>query len=92
MMTFITEGCQWYPQTLIYSSYGGPFPFFIKAARHRDFQKLAKITAIHSGDQLRASVKAGHKRLEIGNWHMFWMSSDRTFWESMNMDNLDTLT
>ena len=92
MMTFITQGCRWYPQTLLYSAYGGSFPFFVKAARHRDFQKLAKITGIHSGNQLRASVKAGHERLEVGTWDMFWMSRDRTFWESMNMDNLDTLS
>jgi hypothetical protein len=92
MMTFVTEGCRWYPQTLLYSPHGGPFPFFVRAARHRDFQKLAKITGISIADQLRASVKAGHERLAVATWGMFWMSRDRTFWESMNMDELDTLS
>ena len=91
LKTFITEGCRWYPQTLLYAPYGGPFPFFVRAARHRDFQKLAKITGINTGDQLRTSVKAGHERLGVSQWHDFWMSRDRTFWESMNMDDLDTL-
>ncbi|GIW57008.1 MAG: hypothetical protein KatS3mg082_3412 [Nitrospiraceae bacterium] len=91
MMAFITDGSRWYPQTLHYSSRGGAFPFFVKAARHRDFQKLAKITGIGSGDELRAAVKAGHERLGVERWRDFWMR-DRTFWDSMNMDALDTLT
>jgi hypothetical protein len=91
MMAFITEGSRWYPQTLHYSSRAGAFPFFVRAARRRDFQKLAKITAIGSADQLRAAVKAGHEKLGVDRWHNFWMS-DRSFWGSMNMDALDTLT
>jgi len=89
MMTFITENCQWYPQTLHYSHRGNAFPFFVRATRHSDFQKLAKITGIKTGEELRAAVKLGHKRLEVDRWHNFW--SDRSFWASMNMDNLDTL-
>lgn len=91
MMAFITEGCRWYPQSLHYSSRAGAFPFFVRAARHRDFQKLAKITGIGSGDKLRAAVKAGHEKLGVDGWHNFWMS-DRSFWGSMNMDALDTLS
>jgi hypothetical protein len=91
MMAFITEGCRWYPQSLHYSSRAGAFPFFVRAARHRDFQKLAKITGIGSGDKLRAAVKAGHEKLGVDGWHNFWMS-DRPFWGSMNMDALDTLS
>jgi len=91
MMAFITEGCRWYPQSLHYSSRAGAFPFFVRAARHRDFQKLAKITGIGSGDELRAAVKAGHEKLGVDRWHNFWMS-DRSFWGSMNMDALDTLS
>ncbi len=91
MMAFITEGCRWYPQTLHYSSRAGAFPFFVRAARHRDFLKLATITGIGSGDDLRAAVKAGHERLDVSRWHNFWLN-DRSFWDSMNMDALDTLT
>lgn len=90
MMAFITESCQWYPQTLHYSSHSRAFPFFIKAARRRDFQKLAKITGIGSGDELREAVKLGHDRLGVHQWHDFWIT-DRSFWKSMSMDTLDTL-
>ncbi|WP_161596265.1 TIR domain-containing protein [Rhodanobacter glycinis] len=90
MMAFTTDGCRWFPQTLHYSSRAGAFPFFVRAARHRDFQKLAKITGIGTGDELRVAVKLGHERLEVERWHNFWMS-DRSFWSSMNMDALDTL-
>lgn len=91
MMAFVTDGSRWYPQTLHYSSRAGGFPFFVKAARHRDFQRLAKITGIGTGDELRAAVKVGHEKLEVNRWHNFWMS-DRSFWESMNLDALDTLS
>ena len=90
MMAFITDDCRWYPQTLHYSSRSGGFPFFVRAARRRDFQKLATITGIGTGDELRAAVKAGHERLGPEQWHSFWLS-DRSFWASMNMDALDTL-
>lgn len=90
MMAFITEGCQWYPQTLHYSSRNGAFPFFLRAARHRDFQKLSKITGVDTGDKLRAVVKAGHEKLGVDRWQNFW--NDRSFWKSMNMDALDTLS
>lgn len=91
MMAFITDGCRWYPQTLHYSSHAGGFPFFVRAARHRDFRKLAKITGIGSGDELRTAVKSGHEKLGVEGWHNFWLS-DRSFWGSMNMDALDTLS
>jgi TIR domain len=91
MMAFITDGARWYPQTLHYSSRAGAFPFFVRAARHRDFQRLATITGIGSADELRAAVKAGHEKLGVNRWNDFWLS-DRSFWGSMNMDGLDTLT
>lgn len=91
MMAFISSNSRWYPQTLHYASYNEVFPFFIKAARHRDFQKLVKVTGIDSGHELRAAVKAGHAKFEVDRWHDFRMS-DRSFWSSMNMDALDTLT
>ena len=91
LMAFISEGCRWYPQTLHYSSRTGAFPFFVRAARHRDFQKLAKITGIANGDELRVAVRSGHERHGVDRWHNFW-TSDRSFWTSMNMDSLDTLS
>lgn len=91
MMAFITDDCWWYPQTLHYSSRSGAYPFFLRAARKRDFQKLSTVTGIARGEELRAEVRAGHERLEIDSWKKFWLT-DRSFWNSMNMDHLDTLT
>ena len=90
MMAFITDGACWYPQTLHYSSRASAFRFFVRAAQHRNFQKLAKITGIASVEQLRKAVKAGHERLQVNQWHNFRMN-DPSFWDSMNMDALDTL-
>src|SRR5690606_7177543 len=89
-MAFITDGWRWYPPTLHYSSRAGALRFCVRAARHRDFHKLTKITGIGSGDELRAAVKVGHEKLSVDRWHNFWIS-DRSFWGSMNMDSLDTL-
>lgn len=88
LMAFITEGAQWYPQTLHYASRSG-FPFFVRAAQHRGFLKLASVTGVADADSLREAVRAGQERLDVSRWHDFWM--DRSFWSSMNMDALDTL-
>lgn len=89
MMACLTEGVRWYPQTFHYSSRAS-FPFFVRAAQHRHFKKIATITGITSADELREAVKAGLERLQVKRWHNFWMD-DRSFWNSMNMDSLDTL-
>ena len=89
LMAFITPDCQWYPQTLHYSSRGNDFPFFIKATQHTHFQKLAIITGIESADKLREKVKEGHTRLNVNQWHNSHF--ERNFWSAMNMDKLDTL-
>ncbi|HPA20888.1 MAG TPA: TIR domain-containing protein [Verrucomicrobiae bacterium] len=89
LMAFVFEGVRWYPQMLHYARRSKDFPFFIRAAQRRSFKNLAAITGIDSADELRSAVKAGHERLQVGNWHNFW--HDRNFWEAMNMDNLDTV-
>lgn len=89
LMSFITPDTRWYPQTLHYSSHGSGHPFFIRAAQHKSFAKLAIVTGIADADELRTKVKEGHERLNVSNWHNFHF--ERSFWSSMNMDNLDTL-
>jgi hypothetical protein len=89
LMAFITPDTRWYPQTLHYASHWEEFPFFLRAARHKDFQKLATITGITSTEELKAAVKQGHERLDVKGWYNFHF--DRTFWTSMNMDKLDTV-
>lgn len=89
MMACLVEGVYWYPQTLHYSSRAS-YPFFLRAAQHRHFKKLATITGIRSADELREAVKAGLERLEVGKWLNFRLVG-HSFWNSMNMDSLDTL-
>ena len=89
MMSFITPDSTWYPQTLHYASYGNGFPFFVRAAQHKNFRKLVVITGINSADELRENVREGHQRLNTSQWRNF--HSERNFWSSMNMDDLDTL-
>ena len=89
LMSFITPETRWYPGTLHYSSYSNGYPFFVRAAQHKNFLKLAKITGIESADELREKVKEGHERVDVSRWHNFHY--ERNFWSSMNMDDLDSL-
>ena len=88
-MAFITPDTRWYPHTLHYRSYGREFPFFMRAAQHKHFQKLAAITGINSAEELRAAVKQGHERLDVNRWHDFHFNSN--FWAALNMDKLDSV-
>lgn len=89
LMSFITPETRWYPQTLHYASYSKGYPFFIRAAQHKNFNKLSTITGIASADELREKVKEGHQRLRTDGWYNFHF--ERNFWSSMNMDKIDTL-
>ncbi|WP_421233465.1 toll/interleukin-1 receptor domain-containing protein [Aeromonas jandaei] len=89
LMVFITPETRWYPATLHYSSYNNGYPFFVRAAQHKNYLKLAIITGIKTADELKEKVQEGHKRMNVDNWYNF--NYERNFWLSMNMDNLDTL-
>jgi len=89
LMSFITPDTRWYPGTLHYSPYSNGYPFFVRAAQHKNFLKLAKITGIESVGELREKVKEGHERVDVSRWHNFHY--ERNFWSSMNMDDLDSL-
>ncbi|MBW7865312.1 MAG: TIR domain-containing protein [Candidatus Hydrogenedens sp.] len=90
MMAMIIEGVNWYPQTLLYSSNSGAFPFFLRATRHRDFQNLATITGIGNADELREVLVAGLNRLKANQWNDFWIRN-YSFLKSMNINSLDTI-
>ncbi len=90
LMAFISEDVSWFPQTLHYEGRASSFPFFIKATQHRGFKKLVKITGIEDVNELREAVKKGHERMQVDKWTTFFIY-DRSFWESMNLDNMDTL-
>ncbi len=87
LMSLISAEVRWFPQTLYYAGYSKAFPFFVRAARHRNFLKIAEVTGLAHADDLRAAVKEGQARVGAKNWHDFAIS----IWSAMNMDNLDTL-
>lgn len=89
LMSFITPETNWYPATLHYSSYGNTYPFFVRAAQHKNFNRLTTITGISDAQELREKVKAGHNRLNTSQWSNFHY--ERNFWSSMNMEKLDSL-
>jgi hypothetical protein len=89
LMALLTPNARWYPSTLHYATYTRDFPVFLRATQHKGFQKLAIITGFTDADKLRDAAKEGHERLGTNEWHDFHFSGH--FWESMNMDKLDTL-
>jgi len=89
LMAFINPNTQWYPQTMYYSEYNREFNFFLRASQHKHFEKLATITGIADANALREAVKKGHERFKVEGWHNFRHRG--SFWQYMNMDNLDTL-
>ena len=89
LMAFITPDTHWYPQTLYYSPYGKRYNFFLRATQHRHYQKLAIVTGIGDAETLRQTVREGQQRLGVDKWHNFWVFG--SFWNTLNMDALDTL-
>ncbi len=88
LMSFITPETYWRPTTLLYSSYYS-YPFFVRAAQHRNFVKLAEITGINNADILREKARQGYDRFNANDHDRFIYS--QSFWHYMNMDKLDSL-
>ncbi|MBM3132369.1 MAG: hypothetical protein FJZ95_04965 [Chloroflexi bacterium] len=89
LMAFITPDTPWYPQLMHYAGYAKEFPFFVRAAQHKNFRNLATITGIEDANALREAVVKGHERLDVGRWHDFHF--ERNFSRAMNLDKLDTI-
>lgn len=88
LMSFLTPGSKWYPQTSFYAGYEGDFPFFIRATQHRYFMKLAIVTGIEDADKLRESVKNGYEKWQQMYGGLYFR---RDFWAMLNMAKLDIL-
>jgi hypothetical protein len=89
LMALISPDGRWIPQTLFYRSDRG-FPFFVRATQHRNFSKLAIITAEPDANKLREAAKAGYERLGVNQWSDFAIHVDSPL-HCMNLDKLDTL-
>ena len=92
LVTLLSNNCRWYPHTLVYSGHrGGRFPLFVRAAQHKYFIRLQTITGIATGEELRQKFKEGCEGHDIKRWTELMFYADVSFWNSMNMDALDTL-
>ena len=87
LMTLLTDGARWYPGTLNYHRHSAEFRFFLRAAQHKNFAKLAIITGETDASELRSKITYGIEQL--GN--EFGYRSDRNLWGAMNMEHLDTI-
>ncbi len=89
MMSLLECDGKWIPRLLHYNQYSSSFPFFIRAAQHRNFKKLAVITGISSADELRLKMRSAFEGNQVGRWVDFRFHSD--FNELFNLDGLDTI-
>jgi hypothetical protein len=90
MMAFVSPAVShWYPGTLFYAQ-SRSFPFFVRAAQRRGFQKLAAVTGIATADKLRQAVEDGMKRFRVERWQKFQLYG-RSFSKIMNLSELDTV-
>jgi len=56
VQTLFGESKRWYPQMLVFAEYGVKFPFFLRAAQRRQFEKLSLIFGGGNADDLKAKV------------------------------------
>ena len=71
LMAFLVPDTYWYPGTLHYAPFSKIFPFFLRATRHPEFEKLATITGIDNAHQLLEAAIEGDKRLGASQWSNF---------------------
>jgi len=91
LAALVDKNARWYPRTMVFAGSGGPFPLFVRAARHRDFKNLALITGIESADALRERVKEGYDRMGVKKWTELTWHSPVGPLEAMAPDKWDTL-
>jgi len=89
LMATLTPNTRWYPQLMHYAGFVNEFPFFLRAAQHKHFKKLAIITGYDDVNALRDAVKKGHEQRQLDRWRNFHF--DGGFSKAWNLDNLDTI-
>lgn len=92
LVSLLSDNLRWYPHTAVFSGSGDTrFSLFVRAAQHKHFTKLGTVTGIASGDELRVKFKDSYEKKNISQWTnmIFW--GDVSFWDSMNMNALDTI-
>ncbi|MGO2334316.1 SEFIR domain-containing protein [Providencia sp.] len=89
-MMSIIQLSSWHPGTLGYSNYTHRSPFFVKAAQHKNFQKLAIITGIKTVDEFKQIIE---KNSANNLFNYSGRSYGRTpiTKEILNLDYLDSI-
>jgi hypothetical protein len=86
LFSAINRNVFWFPQTFYYLRHSTrDFPFFIKAARHNDFNNLALILDESDVKIIR------EKAADYFNGPRFQTLFSSDFWDYLNLNNLDTL-
>jgi hypothetical protein len=77
---------------MFYRTYGRFFPFFLRATQRKHFKKLAVITEIETGDELRTRVKPSFERIKATQpWIHFAIHSNVDALDALNLEKLDTI-
>jgi hypothetical protein len=92
LASLLAGRARWLPRTLYYSGYGMIFPFFLKAAQHKHFKKLAIVTGLSTGDELRSRTAAEFEKVKgLQVWQTFGFHSNASLFEAMNREHWDTI-
>jgi hypothetical protein len=91
LMSLITNGRYWYPQTLYYANFSQKYPFFIRATQHKHFKKLLELTGYKNAETLKSAITENIERSKreyaVGGGFR-GVSYPKVF----NMDRWDTLS
>ena len=90
LITLLSNDHRWYPNTLVYAEHVTRFPFFVRAAQHKYFERLKIITNISTGDMLREKFAEGCTSHNVKSWHIMF-TAFISLPELMNMKALDTI-
>jgi hypothetical protein len=89
LISLLSNDNLWYPSIIIYAAYVR-FPFFIRCAQHKYFERLKLITSIETGDMLRKKFEEGCSRHVVNTWEVLF-HSHISLSNLMNMKALDTI-
>lgn len=89
LISLLSNDNPWYPNILIYAAYIR-FPFFVRAAQHKYFERFKLITGIETGDMLREKFAEGCDRCGVRGWEILFYSHI-SLSDLMNMKALDTI-
>lgn len=89
LVSLLSNDYPWYPNIIIYASYIR-FPFFVRAAQHKYFERLRLITGIETGEMLREKFAEGCDKHAVRTWEVFFYSHI-SLPDLMNMKELDTI-